>query len=439
MSPPLFQFVPLGGSGEIGINMNLYRHGDAWIMVDCGMGFEKVGGDTRVIVPDPRFAADLGGDLLALVITHIHLDHLGAVDALWRRLRCPVHATPFAAAVLRQRLREARLEGRVPIHEHPVGERFQIGPFDLETVALTHSTWESTGLAIRTPSGTVFHTGDYKLDDDPVLGPVTDATRLAQLGDEGVSVVVGDSTNATHDGHSRSEAEVAAELDHLIGQRRGRVAVATFSSHIARLHTLARLARQHGREPVLLGRSMHRMVQAAHEVDLMTDVGPFLDVEDACLLPRDEVLFILTGTQAEPRSALDRIAQGTHRDIALEKGDTVIFSSKIIPGNEDPIARLHDRLRAQGLEVIHELDNPRVHASGHPCRDELRTLYGWLRPDTVIPVHGEPEHLTAHAELARSEGMHALEVRNGDIVDLASQPPCKLPHPVHHGRIMQRR
>jgi len=439
MNTPALHFVPLGGSGEIGMNMNLYGHDDAWIMVDCGMGFERVGAQMRITVPDPRWAASLGGKLLGLVVTHVHLDHLGAIDVLWPRLRCPVHLTPFAAAVLRPRLREARLEGHVPLVVHEVGDRFDLGPFDIEYVGLTHSTHESTGLAIRTPAGTVFHTGDYKLDPEPTLGPRSDLSRIAELGQAGVDAVIGDSTNATKEGRSTSEATVAAHLDTLVGEATGRVVVATFSSHIARLRTLAALAAKHDRHPVLVGRSMHRMVAAAREVGLLTDVGPFLAARDAAYLPRDKVLCIATGTQAEPRSALVRIAQDNHPTIQLDAGDTVILSSKVIPGNEADIARMHGLLKARGLTVIHELDDPSVHASGHPCRDELRELYGLLQPGVVVPVHGEGRHMAAHAALAGQLDLPAIEVRNGDVVHLGPGTPRKLDEGVPHGRIMRRR
>ncbi len=439
MPSPALHFVPLGGSGEIGMNMNLYGHDDTWLMVDCGMGFERAGEDTRVVVPDPRWAATLGGRLLGLVVTHVHLDHLGAIDMLWPRLRCPVHLTPFAEAVLRPRLREARLERFVPLHVHPVGDRFTLGPFDLEFVGLTHSTHESTGLVIRTPVATVFHTGDYKLDPDPVMGPPTDLDHMTRLGDEGIDVVVGDSTNATKEGRSRSEAEVAAHLRTLVHAAEHRVAIATFSSHIARIHTLAKIAEETGRHVVLVGRAMKRMTDAARAVGLFRDVPPFLDVREAGFLPRETVLYVLTGTQAEPGSALDKIAQDRHRHAFLDADDTVIFSSKIIPGNEAPIAQLHARLKARGLRVIHEQDDPLVHASGHPCRDELRDLYSRLRPGAVVPVHGEARHMQAHAELAVELGIAPVPVRNGDVLHLAPGPARSLGEKVPSGRIVRKR
>ena len=438
MTPPALHFIPLGGSGEIGMNLNLYGHDDAWLMVDCGLGFERAEvGEDRIVAPDPRFAAALASKLVGLVITHVHLDHLGAVDMLWPRLRCPVHCTPFAAAVLRRRLMDANLLRHVPIEEHRIGARWRLGPFDLEFVGLTHSTAESAGLVVRTPAATVFHTGDYKLDPDPTLGAVSDEGRLRALGDLGVDVVVGDSTNATREGHSRSEAQVAAHLDTLVAQATGRVVVGTFSSHVARIRTLARLAVRHGRVPILLGRSMLRMADAAREVGLFDDVPRFGSLHDAATLPRHAVLFIATGTQGESRSALDRLSRDDHPRARLEGGDTVVFSSKIIPGNEAPIARLHAGLRGRGIHVIHEGEDPDVHASGHPCRDELRALYGWLRPGCVVPVHGEARHMEAHAELARSLDLGVVSIRNGGVAHLGPGPARLLPETVHTGRLVR--
>ncbi len=429
-------FVPLGGSGEIGLNLNLYGQGDAWLMVDCGAGFERAhGGETRVIVPDPRFIVAQRERLAGLVITHIHEDHLGAVADLWPSLRCPVHATPFAAAFLRAKLRARGLDV-VPIKEHLPGARFHVGPFDVQFLGITHSTLEAQSVVLRTSAGVVVHTGDFKLDPTPGLGPVTNLGAFKEVGDEGVLAVVADSTNATKPGRSGSEEQVRLKLRELLQGRSGRVVVALFASNVARLGALAHLAGELGRHPVLLGRSLHRMLRAAHETGWLRDIPLLVPARDAGWLPREAVLALATGTQAEPGAALTRLALGTHPDLTLEEGDLVIASSKIIPGNEDIIAEQHALLRAQGVEVIDELVDPGVHASGHPCQDELKELYAALRPTTVVPVHGEPRHLRAHAALARQLGHGVAEVRNGDVVQLGPGPASVLGQ-VPTGRIVR--
>lgn len=420
-------FLPLGGSGEIGMNLNLYGYGPEedrrWIIVDLGVTF----GDDRtpgidLIMPDPAFIEERRDELLGIVLTHAHEDHIGAVARLWPRLRCPVYATPFTAAMVRGKLIEAGIESQVPMHVIPLGHRFGLGPFDIELVTLTHSILEPNALAIRTPLGLVLHTGDWKIDRDPVVGDDIDEARLRAIGDEGVRAIVCDSTNVFTPGTSGSEADVAASLIELLKQCEGRVAITTFASNVARLESIIRAGEAVGRHPVLVGRSMYRVVAAAREAGYLHDLPPILDEDDAGYLPRDKVLYICTGSQGEPRAALARIAEDSHPHIVLEKGDTVVFSSRIIPGNETSIFDLQNQLAERGVRVITEKDHF-VHVSGHPCRDELALMYQWIRPEVAVPVHGEARHLAEHAALARElQVPEQVIVRNGLIVRLAPGP-----------------
>lgn len=419
-----FVFLPLGGSGEIGMNLNLYGYGPEddrrWIIVDLGVTF----GDDRtpgidVIMPDPAFIEDRREELLAIVLTHAHEDHIGAVAHLWPRLRCPVYATPFTAAMVRGKLIEAGIEAEVPMHIIPLGHRFELGPFDIELVTLTHSILEPNALAIRTPLGLVLHTGDWKIDPDPVIGDTTDIERLRAIGDEGVRAMVCDSTNVFTPGTSGSEADVAASLVELLKQCEGRVAVTTFASNVARLESIIRAGEAADRHPVLVGRSMHRVVAAAREAGYLQDLPRIVSEDDAGYLPRDKVLFICTGSQGEPRAALARIAEDSHPSIVLDKGDTVVFSSRVIPGNETSIFDLQNRLAERGIRIVTEKDHF-VHVSGHPCRDELADMYRWVRPQVAIPVHGEMRHLAEHTALARElQVPEQVLVRNGLLVRLA--------------------
>ncbi|MEQ8281171.1 MAG: ribonuclease J [Parvibaculum sp.] len=420
-------FLPLGGSGEIGMNLNLYGYGPEdgrqWIIVDLGVTF----GDERtpgvdLIMPDPAFIEDRREELLGIVLTHAHEDHIGAVAHLWPRLRCPVYATPFTATMVRGKLIEAGLEGEVPLHIIPLGHRFDLGPFDIELVTLTHSILEPNALAIRTPLGLVMHTGDWKIDPDPVLGDDIDIARLTEIGDEGVRAIVCDSTNVFSPGTSGSEADVAASLIELIRPMEGRVAVTTFASNVARLESIARAAAACDRHAVLVGRAMYRVVAAARDAGYLKDLPPFLTEHDAGYLPREKVLFICTGSQGEPRAALARIAEDGHPNIVLEKGDCVVFSSRVIPGNEVSIFDLQNTLALRGIRVITEKDHF-VHVSGHPCRDELARMYQWIRPEISVPVHGEARHLAEHAALARElQVPQQVVIRNGLMVRLAPGP-----------------
>lgn len=417
-------FLPLGGAGEIGMNLNLYGYAGKWLMVDLGVTF----GDDRVpgidvVMPDPGFIVERRRDLVGLVLTHAHEDHLGAVPHLWSRLRCRVYATPFTATVLQRKLREVGLEQEVPLTILPMSSRASIGPFEIELVTLTHSIPEPNAVAIRTPVGTVVHTGDWKLDPTPLIGPTADEQRLAEIGRDGVLAVIGDSTNVFKEGESGSEADVRASLADLMAGLENRVAVACFASNIARLETIATVAAAHDRSTALVGRSLRNMVDAARANGYLTNCPPFLSEEDAGYLPRDKVCLICTGSQGEPRAALARIAFDNHPHIVLEEGDSVIFSSRIIPGNEKAIGRLHDQLARQGIEVLTERDHF-VHVSGHPARDELARLYAHLKPRIVVPVHGEHRHLVEHARFALGcQVPHAPVVENGQVLRLGPGDP----------------
>ena len=413
-------FLPLGGAGEIGMNLNLYGHAGAWLMVDLGITF----GDAStpgidVILPDPTFIEERRDELAGLVLTHAHEDHLGAVAYLWDRLECPVYATPFTAAVLRRKLAEVGLLDRVPLTEVPLSGRFSVGPFNIELITLTHSIPEPNALVIETPAGRVMHTGDWKLDPDPVVGLTTDEAALIRTGEAGVLAMVCDSTNVLVPGASGSEADVRATLLDIVGRYEQRVAIACFASNVARLETIARVGEAHGRNVALVGRSLWRIYEAAKETGYLRDIPPFLSERDLGYLPRDKVLMICTGSQGEPRSALARIAAGDHPEVSLAAGDTVIFSSRMIPGNEISINRLHNRLSERGIEIV-TTNEENVHVSGHPARDELAQMYQWIRPRIAVPVHGEPRHLVAHAKLAQEcQVPESVVVQNGSLVSLA--------------------
>ena len=417
-------FLPLGGTGEIGMNLNLYRASGKWLAIDCGIGF---GGnenpEIEIMMPDPSFIAERRDDLLALVITHAHEDHIGAVAHLWRQMRCPVYATPFAAAVLKRKLGEAGLVNEVRVHVVQPGSKFQIGPFDLQFLSVAHSLPEAQALVIRTQFGTILHTGDWKLDPNPMVGPPTDEAAFAALGKEGVLAMVCDSTNAMVDGHSGSEADVRRSLSELVRSiKHGRVAVTCFASNVARVESVALAARDAGRHVALVGRSLRNLETAAKECGYLRGLPDFVPEEEAGSIPDDNLLMLVTGSQGEPRSALSRIAADTHPNIALGEGDTVIYSSRMIPGNERPIISVQDGLVRRGVRVITDEDTM-THVSGHPARDELRHLYALVKPKFSVPVHGEWRHLSAHAALAKESGATPILLEDGDILSLSPGRP----------------
>ena len=420
-------FVPLGGTEEIGMNFNLYGLGapgqHEWLIIDLGITF---GDDSTpgvdVIVPDPAFIEERRKNLLGIILTHGHEDHIGALPYLWRKFQCPVYATPFTAALLRKKMEMDDAGSPIDIIEVPLKGKFDVGPFSLELITLTHSMPEPNALAVRTPLGTIFHTGDWKFDPDPVIGEVSDFEGLQALGDEGVLASIGDSTNVFVDGVSGSEAPLRENLTEMIGKCTGQVAVACFASNVARLQTIFEAATANGRTVCFVGRSLWRINAAARETGYLADLPPFLEASEATDLAKDQVLYVCTGSQGEPRAALTRIAAGDHRDVTLGDGDTVIFSSRIIPGNDRAIGRLQNRLAMKGVQVISE-NNDSVHVSGHPARDELIKMYQLIRPQVAIPVHGEPRHLLKHVALAKQcQVPETVLVQNGSIVRLAPGP-----------------
>ncbi|MDR3510363.1 MAG: ribonuclease J [Caulobacteraceae bacterium] len=418
-------FLPLGGSNEIGMNFNCYGFGPAddrkWIIVDVGVTFgDQTTPGVDVILPDPAFIEAHAEDILGIVLTHAHEDHIGAMGWLWPRLRAPIYATPFTAFLLREKMRERGVLDEADITEIPLGGTITIGPFEVTLITLTHSIPEPNGLAIRTPLGTVLHTGDWKIDPDPLLGGVTDQDAIRRLGDEGVLAMVCDSTNVFVDGVAGSEAEVRVAMNALIRPLKGRVAVACFASNVARMHTAIHAAQANGRQVCLVGRSMIRMAAAAASVGLFNDVAPFVTEQVASGLPHDQVLYLCTGSQGEPRAALARIADGSHPHVRLGQGDHCVFSSRVIPGNEVPIRTLQNKLADRGVRLYTERDHPGIHVSGHPCRDELKQMYQWARPKIAVPTHGERRHLLEHAALARDlQVVETVAPRNGDMVRLA--------------------
>jgi ribonuclease J len=418
-------FLPLGGSNEIGMNFNLYGfgppHARKWIVVDLGVTFgDQTTPGVEVILPDPTFIEAHAKDILGIVLTHAHEDHIGAVPWLWERLKAPMYATPFTAFLLREKLREAGLLDEARITEVPLSGTITLGPFEVTLITLTHSIPEPNGLAIRTPLGTVLHTGDWKIDPDPITGEVTDHEAITRLGDEGILAMVCDSTNVFVDGEAGSEATVRVALAKLIGQLKGKVAAACFASNVARMDSIIRAAEANDRRVCLVGRSMIRMSAAARSVGLLANIQPFISDAEAGYFPAEKVLFLCTGSQGEPRAALARVADGTHPHLNLGQGDACVFSSRVIPGNEIPIRNLQNKLADRGVRLFTERDHPGLHVSGHPCRDELKQMYRWARPRIAVPTHGERRHLLEHVNLARDMQVgEALAPRNGDMVRLA--------------------
>lgn len=423
-------FVPLGGVGEIGMNLSLYGLGKgrqrSWLAVDLGVSFgneEHLPG-IDVVMPDTRFIESEKKNLVGLVLTHAHEDHFGAIIDLWPRLQCPIFATKFSAALFEAKCASERNPPNIPVTVIESGGRVDIGPFNVEFVAVQHSIPESHALAIRTSEGLVLHTGDWKLDPTPLIGEPTNEKRLRELGDEGVLALIGDSTNAVREGRSPSEREVAHGLTEIIKDAKGRVAVTTFASNVSRMRAVAEAAREADREVVLIGRAMERVAQVARETGYLDGIAPFRSADLYGHFPPNKVLALCTGSQGEPRAALARIANDDHPEVTLNSGDTVIFSSRTIPGNEKSVGTIINGLVSQGIKVITDRTHM-VHVSGHPRRDELRDMISWVRPQLLIPVHGEALHLSEHASLARSCGVpKVLICKNGDQVRLAPGEPA---------------
>lgn len=428
-------FLALGGAGEIGMNLNLYGTAGKWLMVDLGIGFaDSTMAGVEVVMPDPEFIVERREDLVGIVLTHAHEDHLGAVADLWPRLKAPVYATPFAASVLKRKLIDAGLRDQVPVTEIPLGGKFSLAPFELEMITMTHSILEPNAMAIRTKFGTIFHTGDWKIDPEPLLGDLTDEAMLKRIGDEGALAMVCDSTNVFVEGEAGSESKVRANLEKLVRGHSGRVAVTCFASNLARVESIALAAVGAGRHPVLSGRALTRMLESAQECGYLLDFPECVPEKQAGYLPRDKVLFICTGSQGEPRAAMSKLAGGEHRDLVLEAGDTAIFSSRVIPGNEHSVGRLQNALIARGVKVITDRE-AEIHVSGHPARDELVRVYQWVRPRIALPVHGEVRHMMEHAELAKAcQVPETVVAPNGTLVRLAPGPAEIIDH-VFSGRL----
>jgi ribonuclease J len=428
--PDELTFAPLGGVGEIGMNLSIYglgnRHQRSWLAVDLGVSFgdeEHLPG-IDLIMPDIRFLEKERKNLVGLVLTHAHEDHFGAIIDLWPKLKCPIYATKFSAALFEAKCASERNPPEIPVTVVPSGGRIDLGPFTVEFIPVAHSIPESHALAIHTSAGTVLHTGDWKIDPTPLTGLPTDERRLRELGDAGVLALVGDSTNAVREGRSPSETEVARTIAELVKGAKGRVAVTTFASNVARLRAVADAARLAGREVVVVGRAMERVVQVARETGHLDGVQNFRGADLYGHLPPDKVLALCTGSQGEPRAALARIANDDHPQVTLNRGDCVIFSSRTIPGNEKAVGGIINGLINLGIEVITDRTHL-VHVSGHPRRDELRDMISWVRPQLLIPVHGEALHLLEHAKLARAAGVpKVLICRNGDLVRLGPGDPA---------------
>ncbi len=420
-------FLPLGGVGEIGMNLALYGYGPPsnrqWIMVDCGVtfaGLDLPGVD--LVLPDLRFLKSQKKNLKGIIITHAHEDHYGALNDLWPGLNVPVYASGFTAGMLEAKRDYEGSRAEIPITPFKQGDRINVGPFEIEAIGVNHSIPEPMSLVIRTPLGNVVHTGDWKIDHNPSLGPMTDEARFRAVGDEGVLALLCDSTNAMRDGVSPSEESVSEGLRKIIEAAEGRVAITTFSSNVGRIRSIAQAAEAAGREVLLLGSSLKRVTAVADDIGIMQGLRPFIAEDEYGFIPRDKVVVILTGSQGEPRAALAKLSRDEMRNVALTSGDTVVFSSRAIPGNEKAIQDIKNGLVEQGVHIITDAE-ALVHVSGHPRRNELLKMYEWTRPEILVPVHGEAAHLVAQTELGLQAGIKTVpRVRNGDILRLAPGP-----------------
>lgn len=434
-------FLPLGGIGEIGLNVYLYGLGPAenrhWLMIDCGITFPDANEPgVDVVLPDLRFIEEERKSLAGILITHAHEDHIGAVAEMWPRLRAPVYATKFAARLLKGKLQEYSYGSQVPIVEMAQGSRFNIGPFDVDLVTVAHSIPECNAVYLRTPAGNLLHTADFRFDDTPAYSDATDEAKLARCGEEGVRVLVCDSTNALIEGVSHSERAVAVNLKALIGRLKGRIAITTFASNVGRLIAIAEAARAANRELVLVGRAMHKVVEAARDTGLWPEHLTYADQDNFPSIPRDRVVAMVTGSQGEPQAALARIAKGEHPFVKFDSGNSIIFSSRTIPGNEDGVIRIQNQLAERGISLITESPDGPIHASGHPRRGELTRMYRLTRPTYVVPMHGEPRHLESHAAFAEAHGIMAVRrVRDGRLFHLGPNDPHIIDDDVPVGRL----
>ncbi len=423
-------FCPLGGSGEIGMNMNLYAYGkpgsQKWIIVDVGVTFadDSLPG-IDLIYPDPGFIVDKKNDLLGIVLTHAHEDHIGAITYVWKRLKCKIYATPFTASLVTEKFKEKKIDIIPFLQIVQLNGTVNLDPFKIDFVTLTHSIIEPNGLKITTPAGTIFHTGDWKVDPNPLVGKKIDEEKLKKIGDEGVLAMVCDSTNVFSIGKAGSESDVRKNLLNVMSRQKNRILVTSFASNVARMETVFYCSEKTGRHISLVGRSMQRIYKAAKQCGYLQNVIEPLDPRDSKKIPRDKIVYLCTGSQGEPMGALNRISNYTHPDVFVEKNDTVIFSSKIIPGNVRKHYNVHNKLLKDGINVVTE-ETEFVHVSGHPNREDLKEMYQWIKPKCLIPVHGEHRHMKEQIKFANEMKIpHPVQVENGDIVRIF---PCEKPH-----------
>ena len=435
-----FIFCPLGGSGEIGMNMNLFAYGNSenkkWIIVDIGVTFadDSIPG-IDLIYPDPGFIIDKKDSLSGLVLTHAHEDHIGAIAHIWPKLLCDIYATPFTSVLIKEKFKEKKIDISNKLKIVPLNGNVQLGPFKIEFVTLTHSILEPNGLSITTPAGTVLHTGDWKIDPNPLIGEKINEEKIKKIGKEGILAMICDSTNVFSPGRAGSESDVRINLLKIIQSKQKKIIVTSFASNVARMESVFYCAEKAGRNISLVGRSMHRIYDAAKQCGYLANTIKPLDPRDAKKLPRNKILYLCTGSQGEPNGAMMRISSFRHPDVFIEKDDTVIFSSKIIPGNEKKLFKLHNLLVKSGVDVISE-DNEFVHVSGHPNREDLKDMYNWVKPRSVIPVHGEHRHMIEHINFAKEMQVpYPLQVENGDIVQLYPGDKPKITDKAPVGRL----
>tara|TARA_Y100001970_G_scaffold67185_1_gene85659 strand:- start:13968 stop:15629 length:1662 start_codon:yes stop_codon:yes gene_type:complete len=414
-------FCPLGGSGEIGGNMNLYAYGDnekqKWIIVDTGVSFadDSIPG-IDLIFPDPAYIIDKKDDLLGIILTHAHEDHIGAISHIWPDLKCNIYATPFTAVLIQEKFKEKKIDITSNLKIVKLNGEIKLGPFDIEFINLTHSILEPNGLSIKTPAGTLLHTGDWKIDPNPLIGDKINEKKLKEIGKSKVLAMICDSTNIFNPGRAGSELDVRDSLLKIMSLKSKKIIVTSFASNVARMESVFYCAEKINREVSLVGRSMNRIFKAARQCGYLNNVRNPIDPRDAKKIPREKIVYLCTGSQGEPMGAMKRIIKGIHPDVYIEKGDAVIFSSKIIPGNEKKLYSLHNDIVRQDVELITE-ETDFVHVSGHPNRDDLKDMYNWVKPESIIPVHGEHRHMNEHIKFAKEMQVpYALRIEDGDIV-----------------------
>ncbi len=433
-------FCPLGGSGEIGMNMNLYAFGNEsskkWIIVDIGVSFadDSIPG-IDLIYPDPGFLMDKKDDLLGIVLTHAHEDHIGAVAHIWPQLNCDIYATPFTAILVQEKFKEKKIDISNKIKIVKLDSEITLGPFKIDFVTLTHSILEPNGLSIQTPIGTILHTGDWKIDPNPLIGGNIDKEKLKAIGQKGVIAMICDSTNVLNPGRAGSELSVRESLLNIISKQKNRVIISSFASNVARMETIFYCAKKTGRNICLVGRSMHRIYKAAKQCGYLSDVLEPIDARDSSKIKRDKIILLCTGSQGEPMGAMSRIISDTHPDVYMEEGDSVIFSSKMIPGNEKKLYRLQNEIVKKNINLITE-ENAFVHVSGHPNRDDLKDMYDWIKPNCVIPVHGEHRHMKEHISFAKEMQVpFSLQIENGDIIKINPKKNAEIIDKAPSGKI----